>query len=156
MRTALFPGSFDPFTRGHADIVSRGLNIFDEVVIAVGHNVQKPGWIPVAERVRALSTFYASEPRIRVETYSGLTADYARQAGVTAILRGIRNIKDFEYENEIAQVNREIAGVETVFILADPQLNSLSSSIVRELFHFGHGILEYLPAGLNYECLLNS
>ena len=150
MRTALFPGSFDPFTKGHADIVGRGLALFDGIVIAVGHNVAKPGWIPVQERVEALRRYYADETRVRVEQYAGLTVDFATEVGVAAILRGVRSLKDFEYEREIAQVNRQLTGLETVLLLADPQLSALSSSTVRELAFFGRNIQEFLPVGLKY------
>ena len=150
MKKVLFPGSFDPFTRGHADIVGRGLALFDEVIIAVGYNVQKPGWINVEERVRALRTFYAGEPRIRVEQYSGLTVDFAQTVGATALLRGVRNTQDFDYEQLIAQVNRQLTGLDTVLLFADPALGMLSSSMVRELAHFGRDISEFLPEGLDY------
>ena len=148
MKTALFPGSFDPFTLGHADIVTRGLTLFDEIVIAVGHNVEKPGWISCAERVSALRRLYAKEKRVRVEQYTGLTVDFAKEVGATAILRGVRSLKDFEYEREIAQVNRALTGMETILLAADPQLSSISSSTVRELAYFGRDIQEYLPLGL--------
>ena len=150
MKTALFPGSFDPFTRGHADIVTRGLTLFDEIVIAVGHNVEKPGWISCAERVSALRRLYAKDKRVRVEQYTGLTVDFAKEVGATAILRGVRSLKDFEYEREIAQVNRTLTGMETILLAADPQLSCISSSTVRELAYFGRDIQEYLPLGLKY------
>lgn len=150
MKKALFPGSFDPFTRGHADIVGRGLALFDEVIIAVGYNVQKPGWIRPGERVRALRSLYAGEPRIRVEQYSGLTADFAQTMGATALLRGVRNLQDFDYEQQIAQINRQITGLDTILLFADPALGMLSSSMVRELAYFGRDIREFLPIGLEY------
>ena len=150
MKTVLFPGSFDPFTLGHADIVSRSLTLFDKIVIAVGYNVEKPGWISVAERVEALRRLYAKEKRVQVEQYTGLTVDFAKEVEATAILRGVRSLKDYEYEREIAQVNRMLTGLETILLMADPQLSSISSSTVRELAYFGHDIQEYLPMGLKY------
>ena len=108
MKTALFPGSFDPFTRGHADIVTRGLTLFDEIVIAVGHNVEKPGWISCAERVSALRRLYAKEKRVRVEQYTGLTVDFAKEVGATAILRGVRSLKDFELRTRNARGDCEL------------------------------------------------
>ena len=149
-KRVLFPGSFDPFTKGHANLVERGLQLFDHVIIAVGYNEHKPGWIPVQERVDALKKLYANEPRVTVESYSCLTADFAQQCGAKAILRGIRSVKDYEYENQLADVNRQLTGVETILLFSDPQLSSVSSSIVRELAHFGKDIKPFLPEGLHY------
>lgn len=145
MKTILFPGSFDPFTRGHADIVERALKLFDQVVVAVGVNEQKPGWIPVTQRVEALKDFYNKEPRVRVEQYTGLTVDFAASVGAKAILRGLRSVKDYEYELQMADVNRQLSGIETVLLLANPELAAISSSVVRELATFGHDISPFLP-----------
>ena len=144
-RKVLFPGSFDPFTLGHADIVKRALKMFDEVVIAVGYNEQKAGWMPIEERVASIRKLYTDEPRIKVESYSGLTADFAQEHGITAIVRGIRTTADFEYELQMADINRQLTGVETILLPASPQFASLSSSIVRELAHFGHDVSAFLP-----------
>ena len=141
----LFPGSFDPFTLGHADIVKRVLQMFDEVVIGVGYNEQKSGWMSVEERVGKIRELYADEPRIKVESYTGLTVDFAKIQGISTIVRGIRSVADFEYELQMADVNRQLAGIETVFLPASPQFASLSSSVVRELSHFGHDISAFLP-----------
>ena len=141
----LFPGSFDPFTKGHDDIVRRALGLFDEVVIAVGYNEQKAGWMPVEERVATIRKLYADETRIRVESYTGLTVDFAREQGITAIVRGVRSTSDFEYEVQMADVNRQLTGIETILLPASPQFASLSSSVVRELAHFHHDISEFLP-----------
>ncbi len=146
----LFPGSFDPFTLGHADLVKRALGIFNTVIVAVGYNEQKEGWIPVEERVRALKDFYRNEPRVKIERYTGLTAEMARDLGVSCILRGVRSTTDYEYELNIADINHHLAGTETVILLAKPQLATLSSSVVRELAHFGRDIKEWLPEGLSY------
>lgn len=144
-RLVLFPGSFDPFTRGHADIVRRALEMFDGIVIAVGYNEQKTGWIPVEERVTAIRKLYADEPRITVERYTGLTVDFAREQGIGIIIRGVRTVADFEFEMQLADVNRQLTGIETILLPASPQLASLSSSIVRELAHFGHDVSAFLP-----------
>ena len=141
----LFPGSFDPFTLGHADIVRRALSFSDEVVVAVGYNDQKRGWQPVEERVAAIRKLYKDEPRVRVESYTGLTVDFAREQGATAIVRGVRTMADFEYEMQMADVNRQLAGIETILLPASPQLASLSSSVVRELAHLGRDISAFLP-----------
>ena len=141
----LFPGAFDPFTLGHDDIVRRALCVFDEVLIAVGYNEQKAGWMPVEERTRAIERLYADEPRVTVESYTGLTVDFARERGVAAIIRGVRTTADFEYEMQMADVNRQLTGIETILLPASPQFASLSSSVVRELAHFHHDVSRFLP-----------
>lgn len=147
-KVALFPGSFDPFTRGHADIVQRGLQLFDRLIIGIGYNEQKQGLIPVEKRLEALRAYYASEPRISVEAYQCLTTDFAQRCGATAILRGVRSTKDYEYELNLADVNHRLCPeVETVVLMARPELACLSSSTVRELLHFGRDITEWLPEG---------
>lgn len=144
-RHAIFPGSFDPFTKGHANIVERGLQLFDEITIAVGNNPHKPGCMPIDERIRTISELYKAEPRIQVRAYSTLTADFAKEIGAGFILRGIRSIKDYEYELQMADINHQLTGVETVMLFADSKLSSISSSIIRELNLFGHDTKEYLP-----------
>lgn len=142
---ALFSGSFDPFTLGHADIVRRALTFCDEVVVAVGYNERKAGWLPVGERVERLRQLYADEPRVRVSSYQGLTVDFAKACGAAVLIRGVRTMADFEYEMQMADVNRQLTGIETILLPASPQYASLSSSVVRELAHFGRDITEYLP-----------
>lgn len=150
MKSVLFPGSFDPFTSGHANLVERALAIFDQVVIGIGYNIAKPGWIPVAERVRALREFYMAEPRVKVISYDRLTVDAAREQGTRFILRGVRSIQDYEYELRLADTNRQIEGIETVILFSDIRYGLLSSSMVRELHHFGRDIMQFLPQGLKY------
>ncbi len=151
MNKAIFPGSFDPFTLGHADIVERGLRLFDHITIAVGINEQKSGWIPVEERVRALRELYKDEPRVSVESYNGLTIDFAHEQGARFILRGLRTHKDYEYELGMADVNRKLdAHIETVVLFTEADLANISSSVVRELAHFGRDIRPWLPTGLEY------
>ncbi|MCR4994298.1 MAG: pantetheine-phosphate adenylyltransferase [Bacteroidales bacterium] len=147
MSTILFPGSFDPFTIGHADLVNRALSLFGKVVIAVGVNEQKPGWMTAEQRVQSLRDLYALEPRVEVAVYRGLTATFADSIGATAILRGVRTIKDYEYEMQMADINRQLTGIDTVCLFADPRLAAVSSSVVRELAHFGHDVTSFLPEG---------
>lgn len=154
-RTALFPGSFDPFTLGHADLVARGLQLFDTLVIAVGYNIHKHGWIAVDERVRALQAYYKDEPRIMVVKHDGLTTVLAQQLGAGHILRGVRSVQDYEYELQMADLNRRLTGVDTVLLPARPQLSSVSSSVVRELAHFGQQWQQLLPEGLVYDIIHN-
>ena len=130
--------------------MERGLQLFDSIVIAVGYNENKEGWIPVEERVRALKALYANEPRVTVESYTGLTVDFAKQCGAVAILRGIRSVKDYEYEMQLADMNKQLSGIETLLLFANPQYSSVSSSMVRELAHFGRDIQAFLPIGLHY------
>ena len=141
----LFPGSFDPFTIGHADIVKRALGFFDEVVIGIGYNESKEGWMPVGERISTIRKLYSEEPRITVESYTGLTVDFAKEHGITVIIRGVRTTVDFEYEMQLADINRQLTGIDTIFLPASPELASLSSSVVRELAHFGHDVSAFLP-----------
>jgi pantetheine-phosphate adenylyltransferase len=119
--------------------------MFDEVVVGVGYNEQKSGWMPVEERVGKIRELYADEPRVKVESYTGLTVDFAKEQGISTIIRGVRSAADFDYETQMADVNRQLSGIETVFLPASPQLASLSSSVVRELSHFGHDISAFLP-----------
>lgn len=149
--TVLFPGSFDPFTIGHASLVRRALTLFDEVIIAVGVNERKSSWLPVESRVGALRAYYKDCARVRVEQYSGLTTDFAQAVGARAILRGVRSMQDFEYEMHMADVNRALTGIETVCLFTEPQHAAISSSVVRELAHFGHDITPFLPQGYEIE-----
>ena len=139
-------GSFDPFTVGHDSIVRRALPLFDRLVIGVvGDNVHKPSMRPAEERMKAICQLYASEPAIEVKPYHGLAVDFARAENARFIVKGVRTVKDFEYEREQADINRKIAGVETLLLFAEPQQSSISSSMVRELLHFGVDVSEFLP-----------
>lgn len=144
MKTAIFPGTFHPFTMGHKSIVERGLQIFDRIVIAIGYNEHKPVSDDLEARIEAIRKAFESEPRIEVKSYSGLTASFAKSLGATAILRGVRNITDFEYERNLADVNKELLGIETVFLLSLPQYSYISSSMVRELAANGHDVSDLL------------
>lgn len=143
-RIALFPGSFNPFTIGHANIVSRALKMFDKVIIGIGINCEKPQ-DNITENQKEIETKYADEPRVKVITYSTLTADVVEKENATCIIRGIRNDVDLKYESEIAQANYTLFGVETVFLLASPKLKEISSSLVRELERYGKKITDLLP-----------
>ena len=144
-RIALFAGSFDPFTIGHKSIVDRGLNLFDEIVIGIGINQAKKGWLTPAERQEAISRIYAGEPRVRVMQYTGLTIEAARSCNARFLLRGVRSVADFEYERQLADINRNLSGLESVLIYALPSLASVSSSVVRELASYGVDISPYIP-----------
>ena len=143
--TAIFTGSFDPFTIGHYDIVSRALPLFSRIVIGVGVNERKQYMQSAEQRCATIARIYADEPKIEVKAYSDLTVDFARREGAAYIIKGVRSVKDFEYEREQADINRQLSGVETLLLYADPQLSSVSSSMVRELIHFGQDVSRYLP-----------
>ena len=143
-KIALFPGSFNPFTKGHANIVSRALNMFDEVIIGIGINSEKPQ-ISTENILKEIEDIYKAEPRVKIITYNTLTADVVKKENATCIIRGIRNDVDLKYESEIAQVNYTLFKVETIFLLASPELKEISSSIVRELQKFGKNITDLLP-----------
>lgn len=147
-RIAVFPGTFDPFTLGHMSIVSRGLELLDEVVIAIGINDSKRTYFTVEQRLEMLRDLFRDNPRIRVVSYDSLTIDLAKQWNARFILRGIRSVNDFEYEKTIADVNRKLSGVETIILFTEPELTHNSSTIVRELLRFGHSVDEFVPKGL--------
>lgn len=143
--TALFAGSFDPYTIGHHALVERALQMFDKVIIAVGCNSGKESDHTPEERVAAIAAHYTGNSRVEVRSYSGLTMDFAREVGATVLLRGVRNIKDFEYERELADVNRQIGGIDTVLLMSEPGYASVSSSVVRELMSYGKDVSKLLP-----------
>jgi pantetheine-phosphate adenylyltransferase len=146
-RIALFPGSFDPFTRGHEDIVLRGLQMFDEIIIAIGYNSQKSNrYFPIEKMIASINEAFQQYPNITVLTYSELTAELARKHNARFLLRGLRNTTDFEYENSISQVNRQLYDeLESVFLITTPQLAWISSSIIREVHKYGGDVSQFLP-----------
>lgn len=145
-RIALFPGSFDPFTNGHLDIVRRGAALFDEVIVAIGTNSSKQRYVPVEQMLPLLQVLFADEPRVSVRTFKGLTAEFAREVGARYLLRGLRNSLDFEYEKPISYGNQHInSELETVFLLTSPLLGAISSTIIRDIHRFGGDVTALLP-----------
>ena len=145
-RIALFPGSFDPFTNGHLDIVRRGTALFDEVIVAIGTNSSKQRYVPVEQMQALLLELFRDEPQVSVRTFKGLTAEFARESGARSLLRGLRNSPDFEYEKPIAYGNQHInAELETVFLLTSPLLGAISSTIIRDIHRFGGNVEAFLP-----------
>ncbi|MBO7246792.1 MAG: pantetheine-phosphate adenylyltransferase [Bacteroidaceae bacterium] len=136
----LFPGTFDPFTVGHADLVERALRIADEIIIAVGINESKHTMFDVDDRISAIKEYYKENPRVKVMGYDGFTSDVVKSEGANAILRGVRSVVDYEYERNMADVNFNIEGVETIFLYAAPANQYISSSLVREMIRFGRPI----------------
>lgn len=133
MRRALFPGSFDPITLGHYDIIKRGVKLFDEVVVAIGINAEKKYMFSLEERQRFIEEAFKHEPKVKVVTYKGLTVDFCSEIGAEFILRGLRNPADFEFEKAIAHTNRKLSKIETVFLLTAAKTSFISSSIVRDV-----------------------
>ena len=146
IRVGVFVGSFNPFTVGHDSIVTRALSLFDRLVIGVvGDQVHKPDMPTAEERIQAIRDLYRDEPRIEVKAYYGLAVDFARAENAYFIVKGVRSVKDFEYERDQADINRQLSGVETVLLFSEPQYSAVSSSMVRELQHFDVDVTPYLP-----------
>ena len=145
MKRAIFPGSFDPFTIGHYDIVLRGLQLFDEIIIGIGHNINKRDAFPLEERINAIQRAFNSEPRVQVMAYDGLTVDFAAEQQAQFILRGVRSVQDFEYERNIAEANKQLSGIETILLYTRPEYAHISSTLLRDLHSHGKDISQYLP-----------
>lgn len=144
MKIGVFVGSFNPFTIGHESIVRRSLVLFDKLVIGVGVNTAKED-NEGESRVGQIALLYADEPRVEVRSYTDLTVDFARREGAQFIVKGVRSVKDFEYEREQADINRRLSGLETILLFAEPAMEAVSSSLVRELQRFGRDVSEFLP-----------
>ena len=150
MKRAIFPGSFDPFTRGHQALVEEALTIFDEVIIAIGENVSKQSLLSLKSRMQMIEDVYQDNPRVKCLSYSTLTGDFAQSAGAEAIIRGVRNTIDFEYERTMAQTNKRLyPTLTTIVLLTPPELADVSSSTVRELLKFGRDVSEFMPLGID-------
>ena len=145
MKRAIFPGSFDPFTIGHHDIVIRGLEIFDEIIIGIGRNYTKREFFPIEERLAAIRRTYDKDSRVRVEVYDGLTVDFAAEHNAQFILRGVRSTQDFEYERNIAEANKQLSGIETILLYTRPEYAHISSTLVRDLHSHHKDITPFLP-----------
>ena len=151
MRRAIFPGTFDPFTIGHASVVNRALTFIDEIIISIGVNENKNTYFPLVKREAMIRNYYRNEPRVSVQSYNCLTIDFAKQADANLIIRGIRSVKDFEYEETIADINRKLTGIETILLFTEPELTCISSTTVRELLQYGKDISMFIPKGMEME-----
>lgn len=153
-KVAIFPGSFDPFTNGHHDVVLRAAGLFDKLIIAIGNNATKQRYFPVAQMVEMIAELYRGNEKIFVTEYKGLTAAFAREVEAGYLVRGLRNTTDFEYENTIAAANRYLyagpdgGGLETVFLITDPKLAAISSTIIREMLRYGADAAPFVPFAL--------
>lgn len=148
MKRAIFPGSFDPITNGHVDMIHRALPLFDEIVIAIGVNTDKKYMFDLEQRTKFIEETFADEPKVVVDTYSGLTIDYFRAKEADFLLRGLRNPADFEFEKAIAHANRFVAGIETVFLLTSASTSFISSSIVRDFIRNNGDYSKLVPAAV--------
>ncbi len=145
MKTAIFPGSFDPFTIGHYDIVKRGLGLFDKIVIGVGRNIQKKEMFPIREREEAIRKIFKDEKRVEVRIYDCLTVDFAKEVGAAFILRGVRCMQDFEYERNMAEANKALGGIETILLYTRPEYAHISSTMVRDLYSYNKDVSAFVP-----------
>jgi pantetheine-phosphate adenylyltransferase len=145
-KIALFPGSFDPITRGHESIILRAIPVFDEIIVALGENSEKKSYFPVGKRIEWLEKVFGNEPKVTIVRYSGLTVDFCRKMNASYILRGLRTSADFEFERTIGLMNKAIAPeVETVFFLSAPEYAALSSSVVRDIHRHGGDVRSFVP-----------
>lgn len=150
MNIAIYPGSFDPITNGHLDILKNGAEIFDKVIVAVSYNVNKQGFLPVETRMKLIQESVKDLKNVEVTSYEGLTVDYAKKTGASVILRGLRNQNDFEYELQISQTNNALWGdLKTVFLITKPEYGYISSSMVREILAHGGDISKFVPSSVN-------
>jgi pantetheine-phosphate adenylyltransferase len=151
-RIAIFPGSFDPITRGHEDIINRAVPLFDKIIVSIGKNREKKSYFTIEKRLEFLETVFAENPKIRVDVYEGLTVDYCKKMGAKFILRGLRTSADFEFERSIGQVNRKLyPEIETVFFLTHPEYTALNSSVVRDILSHGGDPSMFIPEGLKID-----
>ncbi|MBQ2046191.1 MAG: pantetheine-phosphate adenylyltransferase [Muribaculaceae bacterium] len=144
-RVALYPGTFDPFTVGHLSIVERGLQLFDEIVIAIGINESKKNNTSIQQRIEHIERVTTKMPGVRVVSYNNLTVEAAKEHGANFILRGVRTVADYEYERNLAYANRNLTGIETVLLYTLPELSYISSTMVRDLQRHGYDVSPYVP-----------
>jgi len=148
-KIAVCPGSFDPITRGHESIIRRALPLFDEIIIAIGINVEKKGFFPLEKRLEWITHVFRNEAKVKVYSYEGLTVDFCRKVNSAYLLRGLRTSSDFEFERSIAHINKQLfQGIETVFLLTQPEYMSLNSSIVREIVRYNGDASQFVPEGV--------
>jgi len=145
MNRAVFPGSFDPITLGHIDIIERGLTLFDEIIVAIGINAEKKYMWPLEERKKFIEKAFEGYPKIKVASYEGLTADFCKEVNAKFLLRGLRNSLDFSYEKSIAQNNVQLAGIESIFMVSSPEVSHISSTIVRDIARNGGDYSKLVP-----------
>lgn len=149
-RIAVFPGSFDPITKGHESIILRGIPLFDEIIVAIGLNVDKSAYFPIEKRLQWIREVFQDIPKVTVTGYSGLTVDFCRKVHALYILRGLRTSADFEFERSVGQVNKKLyPDIESIFLLTLPEYVSFTSSIVREVHRYGGDVSQFVPDGIH-------
>ena len=149
-KIAVFPGSFDPFTIGHESVIKRSLPLFDEIIIAIGSNSKKQAYFPIQKRMQMIREVFRDQPKIRVESYSGLTVDFCKKSGAQYLLRGLRTSADFEYERVIAQTNKAMyEGLESVFLLTLPEHTHINSTIIRDVIRYGGDAGKFVPKAID-------
>lgn len=149
IKRAVFPGSFDPITKGHENIIRRALPLFDEIIVAIGLNIEKKGYFKLEDRIFWIKTVFADCNKIKVTSYSGLTVDFCKSVEASYILRGLRTSADFEFERTVGQVNKKLyPAIETVFLLTTPEYTSVNSSIVRDVYKNGGDVSLFIPDGV--------
>jgi pantetheine-phosphate adenylyltransferase len=150
MKIAVFPGSFDPITRGHESIVKRAIPLFDQIIVAIGSNVEKSGYFPLEKRLEWIKKVFEGESKVLVESYSGLTVDFCKEKNASYMIRGLRTSADFEFERSVAQVNTRLKpAIETVFLLTLPEHVMITSSIVREVLKYGGDVRQFIPDSIS-------
>ncbi len=150
-KKAVFPGSFDPITIGHQDIVERAIPLFDEIIVALGNNAQKNYMFDLAQRKKWVEESFKHQPKVRVDIYQGLTVEYCKKIQARYLLRGVRNIQDFEFERNIAQMNKRLNDeIETILLYTLPEHSAISSTIVRDIYRNGGDVLQFLPKNIQF------
>lgn len=146
MKIALFPGSFDPITKAHVDILKRSLSLFDKIYIGIGENSSKKSFLSIEKRIEMVKAVFIDEPKVEVVSYEGLTVNFCEKIGASHMIRGIRTVSDFEYEKAIAQMNHAlIPNIESIFIVSKPGYSSISSTIVRDILRYGGDVSQFVP-----------
>ena len=145
-KVAVFPGSFDPITKGHENVIKRAIPLFDKIIVAIGENADKKSYFPIQDRIKWIEKVFAEEENVVVETYSGLTVEFCRQKNAGYLLRGLRTSADFEFERSIGQTNKKLyPEIETVFMLTMPEFTPINSSIVRDIHRHGGDVMMFIP-----------
>jgi pantetheine-phosphate adenylyltransferase len=149
LKIAVFAGSFDPITKGHEALVIKALPLFDKIIIGIGNNVEKKYMFSTEQRLSHIHSCFKTHKKIEAQFYEGLTVNFCKQVGATYMIRGLRNSSDFEFEKNIAQMNKAISGIETAFFITDPEFSAISSTVIRDIYRNGGDIRPFIPNGID-------